>query len=85
MNKLKLVPWLGAVTGALTLAAGMAQGADATLDRAALLKLTDTYLAAVVAHDPGKVPFASDAKLVENVTRIKVGEGIWKTASGGPT
>jgi hypothetical protein len=85
MNSMNRVPWLGAVTVALTLVAGVAQAADTLLDRAALLKLADTYLAAVVAHDPGKVPFAGDAKLVENVMRIKVGEGIWKTASGGPT
>jgi hypothetical protein len=31
------------------------------------------------------VPFQSDAKVVENITRIQVGEGIWKTATGGPT
>ncbi len=39
----------------------------------------------MVAHDPAKVPFASDAKIVENVTRIKVGEGLWKTAGSPPT
>jgi hypothetical protein len=82
---MKLVPWLGAITVALSLMAGVTQAADATMDRAALLKLADTYLAAVVAHDPSKVPFASDAKVVENITRIKVGEGIWKTATAGPT
>ncbi len=63
----------------------MAQAADAGLDRAALLKLADTYLAALVAHDPGKVPLAADAKVVENVTRIKPGEGLWKTATSAPT
>jgi hypothetical protein len=65
--------------------AGMSQAADARLDRAALLKLADTYLAALVAHDPGKVPLASDVKVVENVTRIKAGEGLWKTARSAPT
>jgi len=70
---------------ALAFMAGMAPAADAMLDRAALLKLADAYLAAVVAHDPGKVPLASDVKIVENVKRISTGEGIWKTASGGPT
>ena len=59
--------------------------APATLDRAQLLQLADSYLAAVVAHDPAKVPLAADVKVVENVTRIKPGEGLWKTASGGVT
>lgn len=54
-------------------------------DRACLNKLTDTYLAALVAHDPTKVPLAPDVKFVENVTRMKPGEGLWKTASEAPT
>ena len=65
--------------------AGMAQAADSRLDRAALLKLADGYLAALLAHDPGKAPLASDVKVVENVTRIKPGEGLWKSAGSAPT
>ncbi len=83
MESKKLYVWLGAI--ALAVMAGMAQAADAGLDRAALLKLADTYLAALVAHDPGKVPLASDVKVVENVGRIKPGEGLWKTATSAPT
>jgi hypothetical protein len=70
---------------ALVLMSGIAQAADAGLDRAALLKLADTYLAALVAHDPGQVPLAGDVKVVENVTRIKPREGLWKTATSAPT
>ncbi len=70
---------------AMTAMVGMAQAADAGLDRAALLKLADTYLAALVAHDPGKAPLSGDVKAVENVKRIKPGEGMWKTATSGPT
>ena len=83
MKKTKLCAGLSAM--ALAVLTGSAQAADATLDRGALLKLADTYLAALVAHDPGKVPLASNVKVVENVTRIKAGEGLWKTATGGPT
>ena len=83
MKRKKLHIGLGAI--ALAVIAGMAQAADAGLDRAALLKLADTYLAALVAHDPGKAPLASDVKVVENVMRIKPGEGLWKTATSGPT
>src|SRR5512136_1131215 len=73
--------------GALALfaTAALVHAADAGLDRAALLKLADTYLAALVAHDPGKVPLAGDVKVVENVKRIKPGDGLWTTASSGPT
>src|SRR5262249_14649866 len=72
------------VTAALAVLAGAADAADSTMDRGALLKLADNYLAALVAHDPRKVPLASDVKVVENVTRIKAGEGLWKTASSAP-
>ena len=82
MTRKTLYLWMGAI--ALAAMAGMAQAADAALDRAALLKLADTYLAALVAHDPGKVPLAGDVKMVENVTRIKPGEGLWKTATSAP-
>ena len=74
---------LGAI--ALFVMTGIAQAADAGLDRAALLKLADTYFDALVAHDPGKVPYAADVKVVENVKRIKPGEGLWKTATAAPT
>jgi hypothetical protein len=83
MKRKKLYIKLGAI--ALAVIAGMVQAADTGLDRAALLKLADTYLAALVAHDPGKVPLAGDVKVVENVKRIKPGEGLWKTATSGPT
>ena len=74
---------LGAV--AFALVAGSAQAANTMLDRAALLKLADAYLAAVVAHDPGGVPLAADVKVDENVTHIKPGEGLWKSAGSAPT
>jgi hypothetical protein len=83
MKKMKIYLWLAVV--ALVVMAGAVQAADAGLDRAALLKLADTYLAALVAHDPGKVPLSGDVKVVENVKRIKPGEGLWKTATAIPT
>jgi hypothetical protein len=83
MKMTKLCICLGMI--ALTAMAVVVQAADAGLDRAALLKLGDEYMAALVAHDPAKVPLAGDVKMVENVKRIKPGEGLWKTASAVPT
>jgi hypothetical protein len=54
-------------------------------DRACLNKLVDSYLAAVVAHDPTRVSIAPDVKFVENTKPMKPGEGLWKTASEVPT
>jgi len=77
--------YIGVVVITLGVMAGMTKAADAGLDRAALLKLADTYLAALIAHDPGMVPLAGDVKVVENMKHIKPGEGLWKTATSGPT
>ena len=43
------------------------------------------YLAALVKHDPKAVPFADEVKFTENTANIPVGDGLWVTASGGPT
>lgn len=64
---------------------GNAAVARAACDRDCLIKLTDTYLAAVVKHDPAAAPLAQNVAFVENIKRIKPGEGLWKTATGGPT
>lgn len=62
-----------------------AHAAANTCDRDCLKKLADSYVAAMVAHDPAKVPLARDVKMVENIQRIRPGEGLWKSASAAPT
>ena len=74
----------------VALAGGFAHGATkaaatTTCDRDCLNTLADNYIAALVAHDPHKVPLAADVKIVENAQRIKPGEGLWKTATAGPS
>jgi hypothetical protein len=54
-------------------------------DRECLNALADSYLAALAAHDPHKVPLAPDVKIIENAQRIKPGEGLWKSTTAGPT
>jgi hypothetical protein len=56
-----------------------------TCDRQCLLNLMKSYLAALVAHDPRAVPFDKDIKFTENTANIPVGDGLWVTASGGPS
>jgi len=65
---------------------GLAGQASAqSCDRACLIGITDQYLAAIVAHDPSKAPLAPGVVFVENIKRMQPGEGLWKTATGGPT
>lgn len=81
------VPMAAAIlaTSMLATMASAAQPAAATLDRAALIKLADNYLAALAAKDPSRVPYASNVKIVEQARPIKAGEGLWKTTTGGVT
>ncbi len=73
------------VSFALLAAGCTAQQAETSCDRDCLIKLTDDYVAALANHDPNAVPLAADARFVENVTRMNVGEGLWSTATGGAT
>src|SRR5690349_617545 len=84
MTKTKFAVALGAA--ALTAMAGLTHAADpGALDRAALIKLADTYFGAMLAHDPKKAPLATDFKVVENVKRVTTSEGLWKTTTAAPT
>ena len=70
--------------GAVALAFALPAAAQ-DCDRACLIKLADDYAAALVAHDPSKVPLASDVVTVENIKKIGRGEGLWRTATAAPT
>ncbi|HUA17918.1 MAG TPA: hypothetical protein VMU80_23900 [Bryobacteraceae bacterium] len=72
-------------TTAFVLAAMSWTANAAPCDRACLDKLVDTYISALVTHNPSGVPFAAQVKFVENTLPMKPGEGLWKTASAGPT
>lgn len=64
---------------------GLAGPASAqSCDRPCLVRITDQYLAAIVAHDPSKAPLAPGLLFVENVKRMAPGEGLWKSATAGP-
>jgi hypothetical protein len=51
-------------------------------DRACLEKVVDDYLAALVAHDPKRVPLSADVTYTENNQVLQVGDGFWKTVQG---
>jgi hypothetical protein len=51
-------------------------------NRACLEGLIDQYRAAVVAHDPKRLPLSEDVMYTENNQVLKVGDGFWKTAAG---
>src|SRR5712671_865052 len=67
-----LIPGVDASTGSIPL----------NCNRVCLENLVDQYLAAVVAHDPKRLPLSKDVMYTENDQVIEVGDGFWKTAEG---
>lgn len=65
--------------------AGQASEAAAACDRDCLLQAAESYLEALAAHDPSKVPLSPDVTFVENLKRLKPGEGLWQTTTAGKT
>jgi hypothetical protein len=60
-------------------------GAAESCDRACLGGLMTQYIDALVAHDSTKLPLAPNAKITEDSKSIKLGEGLWKTATAKGT
>lgn len=54
-------------------------------NRQCLIDATDAYVAALVAHDIAKAPLSDEIVFVENVTKMKPGEGLWKSIVKGPS
>ena len=67
------------VLGLMILFVVNASAADC--DRACLKNMMTTYLNALVAQDPSKAPLAPNARFTEDSKDLKVGEGLWKTAT----
>jgi hypothetical protein len=65
-----MLPGVNASTGAIRL----------NCDRACLENVVEQYMAAVVAHDPGRLPLSKDATYTENDQVLQIGDGFWKTA-----
>lgn len=65
---------------------GSAAFADsAACDRGCLNGIAEQYLRAMVAHDPGKAPFALQFKFTETGARLTLPDGLWRTATAlGP-
>lgn len=81
------------LNGLMTIALALAVASVATnaneapagaCDDTCLTGIADAYLASLVAHDARKAPLATGAVIVENLAKIKAGEGLWKTASALP-
>lgn len=50
-------------------------------DRTCLGAMLDRYLAAVVAHDPGKAPLVIGFRQTENAINVPQGKGVWQSVT----
>lgn len=69
------------VRAVLDSAIAIVQRDAATCGRACLAGLADDYLEALVAHDHSRVAVARELKMTENGAPMRLGEGLWRTAS----
>jgi hypothetical protein len=54
-------------------------------DRACLIRTMNDYVAALVAHEPSRIPLSPRVEFVENTVPMHPGDGLWKTADEFPT
>lgn len=66
-------------------APGPGQPVTPTCDRACLESFADRYLAALAVRDPSRLPWAQAVRFSENNVMLRVGDGLWGTASGSAT
>ncbi len=72
---------VGALFALLTVTAAAQAAGKSACDEACLNAVADTYLAAMLAHDPAKLPTTPDVRFTENTIAIPLGEGLWQTFS----
>ncbi len=51
-------------------------------DRSCLQALAEQFIAALLAHDPSKVPLAMGVRYSENSVPLPIPDGFWKNATG---
>ena len=64
----------------LALALGSAQAQDVRCDRSCLEGMISTYLTALAAHDPARMPAAPGVRYAENDQVLPLGAGEWQIA-----
>ncbi len=63
------------------LAIGMGRAEAASCNRECLKGMITSYVDAMVAHDPSKLPLTKDVRFTEDSKELKLGDGLWKTVT----
>src|SRR3954466_13692936 len=76
---------LAAFTASPSFAAQPRSATPPECDKACLEGFIERYLTALVAKNPGQLPWASHVRFSENNVMLLVGDGLWGTITGrGP-
>src|SRR5579884_3296744 len=67
------------ILGLAILGTGVVRAADC--DRSCLKNMMTVYLNAVAAQDPSKAPLDAMIRFTEDGKDLKIGEGLWKSAT----
>jgi hypothetical protein len=82
-RRLPLILALAVIAAMLApLGAAPAQAVGAACDRACLSRVMDAYLKALAARTPSAAPMAATYRATEDARDVRLGDGIWKTATG---
>lgn len=73
------------LAGALTACNAADEEAGPACDRACLIELTNKYVAGIESQSIEGIPFSDEAIIVENLERIRPGEGLWADTTGKGT
>jgi hypothetical protein len=86
MHRFSLVAAVAIALSATVIVRGQGNSAKVAVacDRECLTEMVDTYLSALVAHDPMKVAIARTARFTENTSQLPIGEGLWLGATEAP-
>jgi hypothetical protein len=72
------------LAGSMFAAPDVASAPAASCDRSCLIGFADQYMAAMVAHDPTRLPVARTVRYTENTATMPLGDGLWVGASELP-
>lgn len=82
---LPLAAAFAAVLALLCIVPRTSRGAESECGRACLAAVARAYWAALLAHDPARLPQAPQIVFTENNVRLPLGRGLWRTvSSAGP-
>ncbi len=77
----RFVRWMACALPAAVMGTALAS-AQTTCDRACLRTMLDSYLSAVVKHDPSAAPLVVGFRQTENAINTRPPNGVWKTVTG---